>query len=252
MRVFLVEDEELIRLGISELTPWDDWGFELLGSAADAEEALPQILALRPDLVLTDICMPDMDGLEMIERISAELDCAFVVISGYSDFGYARRALQLQVSEYLLKPIDEEELKNALFQARDRLLKLRGQQGAGELLTIHDRFMKKALELLQSSYQERLTLRDLADRLCISESYLGKLFRQKTDYTFLEWLTFYRLKASLRLLRDENCKIYEVAERIGYNDAKYFSKVFLRVTGLHPMDIRRGKSLPQDCILRRI
>ena len=106
IKVFIVEDEIIIRESIHHMIPWEDYGFEYAGEAADGEMALPMIRELKPDLVITDIKMPFMDGLALSEIIKEELpDTKIIIISGYDDFEYARRAISLGVEQYLLKPV---------------------------------------------------------------------------------------------------------------------------------------------------
>ena len=114
LKVLLVEDENLIRRGLAFQMNWTDVGCVLVGEAASGEEGLEQIEALHPDIVITDIRMQDMDGLDMIRR--GQEICSFrsIILSGYSEFDYAQKAIRLGVLEYLLKPVDEARLAAAL------------------------------------------------------------------------------------------------------------------------------------------
>ena len=114
LKVLLVEDENLIRRGLAFQMNWTDVGCVLVGEAASGEEGLEQIEALHPDIVITDIRMQDMDGLDMIRR--GQEICSFrsIILSGYSEFDYAQKAIRLGVLEYLLKPVDKDRLSAAL------------------------------------------------------------------------------------------------------------------------------------------
>lgn len=106
IKVFLVEDETIIRNAIHEMIPWNKYGFELVGEAGDGEIALPMIRKEKPDVLITDIKMPFMDGLSLSKLIRKEMpDIKIVIISGYDDFTYAQQAISLGVEQYLLKPI---------------------------------------------------------------------------------------------------------------------------------------------------
>lgn len=115
MKVFLVDDEIVIREGIRESFPWDDTPYELVGEAPDGEMALPMIRDTNPDIVITDIKMPFMDGLELCRVLRTQMPwIGIVVLSGYDEFEYARQCIQLGVREYLLKPISSTDLKEVL------------------------------------------------------------------------------------------------------------------------------------------
>lgn len=115
-KVFLVDDDVFVRKGIQTLVNWEDFGFFVCGEADNGEDALEQIVELQPDLVLTDIRMPVVDGLSLIEKLNNDMDNPpnFIVISGYNDFKYAQKALRFGVQDFLLKPVDQEELYETL------------------------------------------------------------------------------------------------------------------------------------------
>ncbi len=115
MKVFLADDEIVIREGIRESFPWDETPYVLVGEAPDGEMALPMIRDTNPDIVITDIRMPFMDGIELCRTLRTQMPwIGIIVLSGYDEFEYARQCLQLGVREYLLKPINAEELKAVL------------------------------------------------------------------------------------------------------------------------------------------
>ncbi|MBQ8130266.1 MAG: response regulator, partial [Clostridia bacterium] len=121
-RVFLVDDEIAIREGIRNSRLWDDSRFVLAGEAPDGEIALSMIGDIRPDILVTDVRMPFMDGMQLVTEVSQQMPWTQVIIlSGYDDFNYARRAMSLGVQEYLLKPVSASDLKEALERAAGRL-----------------------------------------------------------------------------------------------------------------------------------
>lgn len=148
-RVLLADDEEEIRTGISRKIDWASLGFCLVGEAGNGEEALELADRLRPDVVLTDIKMPFMDGLELCRRLRLTLPGArLVIFSGFDDFEYARQAMSLGVSEYILKPINASELQQVLEKLRDQLDR--------------QRLERRDMETLRRRYEESLpVLREL-------------------------------------------------------------------------------------------
>lgn len=121
-QVYIVDDAVLTRKALVLTVPWDQWNCVIVGSCDDGEKALEEIDRLRPDIVVTDIRMVRMDGLEMIEKCREKgIHAQFIVISGYNEFEYAKQAMKLEVLDYILKPIDDEELHQAVIRAEKRL-----------------------------------------------------------------------------------------------------------------------------------
>lgn len=122
LKVFLVEDESVIRDGLRDKIPWEQYGFRFVGEAADGEMALPLIRKTRPDVLITDIKMPFMDGLSLSKIVSEEFPrTKIVIISGYDDFEYARKAIEVGVDQYLLKPITRLTLKKTLLELKEKI-----------------------------------------------------------------------------------------------------------------------------------
>jgi two-component system response regulator YesN len=264
IKVVILEDEPHFLSELELAVPWEDWGCLVAGKAADGEAGLALVREVRPDLVLTDIRMPGMDGLALIARIREELGGnapEFVVISGYHDFDYARSALKLGVKNYLLKPLDDEELEATVRRIKTELADRRGRRileetldegGRSALMLFREyglearedpaaRYVAGAVSFIHESYQRDLSVEEAAERLGISGGYLSRVFKKETGYTFIDYLMYYRVKRAAELLRSSDLKIYEVADLVGYGDQRYFSQVFRRVVGLTPRQFKDGK-----------
>ncbi|MCM1246062.1 MAG: response regulator [Roseburia sp.] len=149
MKVFLVEDEFIVREGIKNNIDWQANGFEFCGEASDGELAFPMIKKERPDIVITDIRMPFMDGLELSRLIKKEFpNTRIMILSGYEEFEYAKTAIQIGVEEYLLKPINSEELLKAVRRVAD---KIREEQ---ESIKNFRKYQKDSLENLENAKRE--------------------------------------------------------------------------------------------------
>ncbi len=121
-KVFLVEDEIVVREGIRNNIQWEQYGFVYVGDASDGELALPLIRQIQPDLLITDIKMPFMDGLALIELVRGELPkTKIVIISGYDDFSYAQQAIRMGVEQYLLKPIMKDKMVEILIELHKKM-----------------------------------------------------------------------------------------------------------------------------------
>lgn len=124
IKIFLVEDEIIIREAIHKMIPWEAYGFEFAGEAKDGEMALPAIRSIRPDVLITDIKMPFMDGLALSRLVLKELpDTKIIIVSGYDDFEYARQAISLGVEQYLLKPVTKSAFLEVLQKIREKYVK---------------------------------------------------------------------------------------------------------------------------------
>ena len=120
LKVFLVEDEIVMREGIKKNIDWEKEGFSFTGEASDGELAFPMIQKLHPDILITDIRMPFMDGLELSRLVKREFpNIKIIILSGYDEFEYAQEAVHIQAEEYILKPIDADKLKTVFTNIRN-------------------------------------------------------------------------------------------------------------------------------------
>ena len=164
IKVFLVEDEYAIREGIKKSVNWEQNGFELVGEAGDGEVAFPKIVRAKPDILITDIRMPFMDGLELSRLVKKELpNIKIVVLSGYDDFNYAKQAISIGVEEYILKPVSGENLMNELQSVAEKIKKENQDKEAREKY-LKDR---EEIRILERS----VFIRDMIDgKLSMQES----------------------------------------------------------------------------------
>ena len=122
LKVFLVEDETVIREGLRDRIPWEQYGYRFVGEAADGEVALPLIRKTRPDVLITDIKMPFMDGLSLSRIVREEFPkTKILIISGYDDFEYAREAISIGVDQYILKPVTRMSLRKVLQELKEKI-----------------------------------------------------------------------------------------------------------------------------------
>ena len=237
LRVLLVDDEIMIREGFKRLFDWEAHDCEGVGEAADGMEALAKLDALEPDIAIMDINIPIMNGLKVIQlsRIKHP-DTAFVIVSGYDDFAYCREALRLQITDYILKPVNYEEfgtcidnLKIALFQ--------RQSSGAGEQR--EERTIHGITQYLQEHLAEEVSLSVLAEEFHLSAQYISQLFKNEIGVGFLTYLTNIRMERAKQLLLSTSLSIAEVSEQSGYSDYRVFTKGFKKAEGITPSQYRR-------------
>ena len=236
LKVLLVDDEIIIRQGFRQLFDWEAHNCEVVGEAADGMEALSQIDALNPDIVTMDINIPIMNGLKVIQLSRMKHpETAFIIVSGYDDFAYCREALRLQITDYILKPVDYEEfgvcidnLKIAMFQKKASV-ESDGQE---------ERIINKIVRFVQSHLAEEISLSVLAEEFHFSTQYVSQLFKNEIGVNFLTYLTNIRMEKAKKLLLNTDLPIAEISEQSGYGDYRVFTKVFKKSEGVTPSQYR--------------
>ncbi|MBP3521918.1 MAG: response regulator [Oscillospiraceae bacterium] len=242
MKVVVVEDETLVRRGIVLTVDWAGVDCAVVGEAADGMEGLEVIRESQPDLIVTDIKMPRLDGIEMVRQLRAEGNRAHVIIlTAYSDFSYAQAALKLGAVDFLLKPFQDGELEEAVTRLKSRVGPTGPQTPGLEVPEeCKSKYVMAALRYIAGHYNDPdISVSSVARDLGISEGHLSHVFKKETSRTLGSYLTDYRIHMAMELLRDCRSKVYEVAEQVGYRDITYFSSTFKRVVGLSPSEYQK-------------
>ena len=243
-RVVLVDDEALILRGLSTVIPWKDMGCEVVGTATNGRAGLELIRKLNPDILFTDIRMPNMDGLTMLAALGSEFPrMQTAVLTAYRDFDYARQAITLGVCRYLLKPSDLNELKETLRVMVSRLDLLPPAEGdvPDETTEAGNFIVNAALDYMRENcMQQHLSLGAVADHVYVSQWHLSKLLNRETGKGFFDLLGSMRIEKAKSLLRTPGMNIQDVAEQTGYTDVAHFSRTFKKLTGQTPGEYRKG------------
>lgn len=238
LRVLLVDDEIMIREGFKRLFDWESHNCEVVGEAADGMEALSQINNLLPDIVVMDINIPIVNGLKVasMSRIKYP-DMAFIIVSGYDDFSFCREALRMQITDYILKPVNYEEFGTCIDNLRISLFEKEKKNGA---MQEEDSTILAIVHYMQENLSEEISLNRLSEKFHLSAQYISQLFKTEVGVNFLTYLTNIRLEHAKKLLLSSALSIAEISQRSGYNDYRVFTKVFKRVEGVTPSQYRRN------------
>lgn len=333
-QIVVAEDEHWLRSELTEMIEQMGHDFVVVGEAVDGEDAWNMLHELWPSILITDIRMPRKDGLQLISEMDAAgLPIVPLIISGYDEFAYARQAVRYGVSEYLLKPVLQEELREALVRSLDRLALFKelnaclkvinvfldrlNEMDAGgrrealetvireigesqksfpksrktafavleskltelirgmdaefvskpflnwnnrekasayfqdllEVWTFKSRadsgnemrhVIRKACDYIESNYMQSLTLVKVAQQSNLSPSYFGFLFKQFTGQPFISYLNGIRIGKAKILLMEEDIKVYEAAELVGFVSLPHFNRMFKTIAGMTPNDYRKG------------
>lgn len=237
LRVLLVDDEIMIREGFKRLFDWDGHDCEVVGEAADGMEALTKIDSLQPDIAIMDINIPIMNGFKVIQlaRIKHP-DMAFVIVSGYDDFAYCREALRLQITDYILKPVNYEEFGTCIDNLKITLFRRRPVRPEEQQ---EERPIQAIARYLQEHLAEDVSLSVLAEEFHMSAQYISQLFKSEIGVNFLAYLTNIRMERAKNLLLSTPLSIAEVSEQAGYGDYRVFTKAFKKSEGITPSQYRR-------------
>ena len=252
--ILIADDEAIIRKGLKSFVEKYD-AFTVAALAEDGQEALSLAEELHPDVCFVDINMPFMSGLDFIERlVKIAPETITVIITGYDDFGFVQKALRLQVKDYLLKPVSEddfERLMNRLKETLDKRTKsdeVRSWQSSnnGKLKDIEseDRtfsdMVKKARNYVKENFEDaELSLGETAEHIHVSAPYLSKKFKEETGDSFGEYMQRLRLSKAVSMLSDD-IPIYEIAQGCGYSSQHYFSTAFKKELNMSPADYRKN------------
>lgn len=241
-RAIVADDEELIRDGISSLIESMGLKIKVVATAADGLETMDLYEKYIPDILLIDINIPHINGLECIRRIREKNTMSvIIIISGYDKFEYARQAIEHEVDFYLLKPVDDDEfyeiMKQAIekFNSRLHLQNIISKFSPNKLNT-----KSSVIEFINTNYTNKeLSSEYIEKKFNVSRTALYKIIKNSTGKSFIEYLTMMRINHSIRLLQsDKELTIGEIALASGYTDQYYFSRVFKKNTGFSPKDYK--------------
>jgi two-component system response regulator YesN len=245
LKVLVVDDENLVRKGIVLGVDWGKLGCMVVAEASNGLEGLLAAQKYKPDLIIVDIKMPKMDGIEMLTELRKERkDVHAIFLTAYSDFSYAQTAIKLSAADYLLKPFQDGELEEAILRIQKKIEDSKNQEST-DLKDVEavlkkgykSKYVKKAIAYIADHYNDRkLSIDTIAESLGISGGYLSHIFKKETDYTLMSYITHCRVHAAMDMLRDCRYKVYEVAEMVGYRDIAYFSSMFKSMVGMTPSE----------------
>ncbi|WP_223701243.1 response regulator transcription factor [Sutcliffiella deserti] len=244
MKAIIIDDEKHVREGLLLLANWKQNGIHTILEAEDGEQAMELITAHRPEIIFTDMRMPKKDGISLLKWLaSTEMNSITIVVSGYDDFTFMRNAIYYKSFDYILKPIDPEILNETLERAVSKwkeqaLARRSAEEPEQPAVSKEEKSMKDIEEYLRQNYQQDITLQEIADRFYLSREHISRKFKQEYHETITDYVTRIRMEKAKELLGKPIMKIYEVAYHIGYQNEKYFSKVFKKFTGMTPNEYR--------------
>lgn len=250
LRILVVDDERLILMGLkSVIGKITDISCEI--DTAQSASAAIQKLEERPaDLMITDVEMPGLSGLELIEKVRNKGWCKhFIILSGYDKFEYARTAIRLEAVDYLLKPVDKDELRRDICRIARGIEEERGT--ASDLMAPYVNYfphigmetvphgLDRCVRFISEHYQDSISLTMLADYTGKTEGYLSSLFKKEWNTTFLEIVNEMRLRQAIYfLLYEPAVSVQDIAGKVGYKTERQLYRLVKSRIGVTPQQIR--------------
>lgn len=238
-KLIIIDDEQRIAEGMGSLFPWNNVGFEAVGVFTSAVEALDYLQHNHVDVVLSDIQMPDMTGLDLCHALQSVESVRVVLFSSYQNYEYFRSAIQYNVADYLLKPISYAMLMECFTKLHDQL-DAENQVAQESCEGYYEQIVRRVNEYLEAHYQDG-TLTKCAERVSLSPTYLSRIFKEKSGISFSDRLLQIRMERACDLLSDSMHRGYDVAYDVGYDNPKNFSRAFKNYFGITPSEYRQQK-----------
>lgn len=269
MRLLIADDEIAIRRGLMSLS-WQDIGIEQVYEAENGIKAQEILRDTGVDIVISDIKMPGLTGLQLAEYVKErDLDTAVILLTGFSDFCYAQKAIQNGVVDYMLKPLRPGDILGTVSGTLKRLKQQRYQEKvvrqheretdsvdlSSQISQLFHRANEQTTAVLidmAKHFTQDISLNSMASKYHFSVAYLSKMIGRETGFSFSKLLLGMRLMEAALFLQDDNIKIGLVGEKAGFRDYRYFSQVFRKVFGVSPGEFRKGKHFHKNYRIKQI
>lgn len=249
-RLLIVDDEPKIIEGIKLMLDWEAYGISQIITATSCDDAIQKAMEYKPHIGIFDVCINDARGYDIIERLNSFfLSTKYIMVSGYDEFEYARRAIHAGAKEYLMKPIDQTELSRAVekiivedFKGSIRA-DITNDECVDPVLAIPysqlSNLTSRIILMVKGEYSKNINLRVIADKFKMNSNYMGQIFLKETHIKFSEYLMAFRLIQAEQKIENTTEKIYNIAHEVGYSNINYFYTHFRTYFGVSPSDLRK-------------
>ncbi len=241
LRILLVDDEQPVHEAINLMLNWQTLGYLPPDSAMDGAAALDLMKKQRYDVVMTDICMPNMNGLAFMRELrQMNQQVQILVMTAYDQFSYAQEALRCGARDLFLKPLDRHELEARLKELADELLPASAEEESYSRNTLYT----KILDFLDHHFREDIAVQKLAEMLYVNPSYLGQYFKKMSGTTINEYVNRKRIDWIKQHIRKNDVFVQKIITDAGYNNSGYFYRVFQKQEGISFAEYRKALEQP--------
>lgn len=244
-KVLIVDDEQWVINNLLRSIDWSSFYLEVASTAIDGREAYYIAQKIKPDIIITDLRMPGMHGLELIKRYKLiDSDVLIIILSGYDIFSYAQQAIRLNAFDYLLKPINKNNVERVLLHA---VSKLNAQKSSGQIPEEFNEVLNEKqdnehiteiMDYINDYYQKDITPGSIAEKFHLNSSYLSDMFSKKVGVTLSNYLTGVRIEKATQFLLYTDYTLEVIAEKTGFNNYRQFIRAFKRVYSETPSEFR--------------
>lgn len=239
-KVLIVDDEEIIRRSFRKLVNWNKYNLELVNELSNGLEALDYMINNPVDILISDIKMPVLDGIGLLNELKFRniLPMGIIMLSAFDEYELIRSSFKLGADDYILKSdYDEDDIIKVVLNLLEK--KSQNTETIIEDSPKCSYEVNQVVDFIKKNYHNNLTLKDISQRVSYSESYLSHLISKELDMTFIEFLNTIRIDRAKELLSTTNLKIYEISEKVGFQSVEYFSRYFKKLTGKSPKQFRQ-------------
>ena len=246
-KLLITDDESLIRRGIKKFIDLEELNISEIYEAENGKEAIDLVKKHKPDIVLMDINMPILNGLEAAKEIkSYDSEIFVVILTGYDYFEYTQKAIRINVDDYILKPVSKKDIEYILKSAIDKIVekKKRKALNSAEIsseIELNDNFKLVKDYLGKNIFEYDLSLNKMADDIGYSSTYLSVLFKQIYNMPFQDYVNKIRMEQAKILLLSTDLRNQQIAENIGIEDVNYFITKFKKMYNITPKQFRQGE-----------
>lgn len=248
LNILVVEDEAPIRDWVAYTVDNISEDFKVLASASNGKEAYELAIKLKPQVIISDIKMPIMSGIELTKEIKKIMPEIYIVLlTNYAEFSYAKQAISCGVHEYLIKSdIRPKELKDVLTSIYEKIKENNSlntisvdEENNTELEeNKYSKAIKKSMEYIELNYKDSISLGEISKHVYLSPEYFSRLFKEEVGENFSTYLTLFRIKKAEELLKNTDMKICQISNEVGYVNSGYFSKTYKKYKGVSPEEDR--------------
>jgi YesN/AraC family two-component response regulator len=239
--IYIVDDEQPIIQHLLTAIPWLEHGFEVIGSNTDPLAAIPEIIDIKPDVVFTDLKMPDMTGLELCARLKElGVGAEFIMLSAFDAYDAVREFFSMGGIDYILKPLDHKNAAQVLEKASRKLVQNQHRTPSVQFSPSQSKAFDELIQYVTDNFLKKHTLKELGERFGLNQTYICDLFSKQYNSTLIIFVTDLRMKEAARLIAENQHTIKEVSVLCGYRDYHHFARTFKQYFGKPPSKFQGG------------